>query len=41
MAPAIGIGHTDASLKAIHIPVGIVAGGADDVAKAIRDDQDT
>jgi predicted dienelactone hydrolase len=31
MAPAIGIGHTDASLKAIHIPVGIVAGRADDI----------
>jgi predicted dienelactone hydrolase len=32
MAPAIGIGHTDASLKAIRIPVGIVAGRADDIA---------
>lgn len=31
MAPAIGIAHTDASLKAIGIPVGIVAGRADDI----------
>lgn len=31
MAPAIGIGYTDASLKAIRIPVGIVAGWADDI----------
>jgi len=31
MAPAIGIGHTDASLKAIRMPVGIVAGRADDI----------
>jgi predicted dienelactone hydrolase len=31
MAPAIGIGHTDDSLKAIHIPVAIVAGWADDI----------
>jgi len=31
MAPAIGVGHTDASLKAIRIPVGIVAGWADEI----------
>ena len=31
MAPAIGVGHTDASLKAIHVPVAIVAGWADDI----------
>jgi predicted dienelactone hydrolase len=31
MAPAIGVGHTDASLRAIRIPVYIVAGRADDV----------
>lgn len=31
MAPAIGIGHTEASLRAIRTPVYIVAGHADDV----------
>jgi predicted dienelactone hydrolase len=31
MAPAIGVGHTAASLKAIHIPVAVVAGWADDI----------
>lgn len=31
MAPAIGVGHTDVSLKAIHIPVEIAAGRADDI----------
>lgn len=31
MAPAIGIGHTDTSLKSIHIPVAIVGGWADDI----------
>jgi predicted dienelactone hydrolase len=31
MAPAIGVGHTDASLRAIRIPVYIVAGRADDI----------
>jgi predicted dienelactone hydrolase len=31
MAPAIGLGHTDASLQAIRIPVYIVAGRADDI----------
>lgn len=31
MAPAIGVGHTDASLRAIQIPVYIVAGRADDL----------
>ena len=31
MAPAIGAGHTDASLRAIRIPVYIVAGRADDI----------
>jgi hypothetical protein len=32
MAPAIGVGHTDASLRAIRIPVYIVAGRADDIS---------
>jgi predicted dienelactone hydrolase len=31
MAPAIGLEHTDASLRAIRIPVYIVAGRADDI----------
>jgi predicted dienelactone hydrolase len=31
MAPAIGVGHTDTSLRAIRIPVYIVAGRADDI----------
>jgi predicted dienelactone hydrolase len=31
MAPAIGVGHTDASLRAIRIPVYIVAGRHDDI----------
>jgi predicted dienelactone hydrolase len=31
MAPAIGIGHTDASLRAIRTPVYIVSGRADDI----------
>jgi predicted dienelactone hydrolase len=31
MAPAIGLGHTDASLGGIRIPVYIVAGRADDI----------
>jgi predicted dienelactone hydrolase len=31
MAPAIGLGHTDASLRAVRIPVYIVAGRADDI----------
>jgi predicted dienelactone hydrolase len=31
MAPAIGIGHTEASLRAIRVPVGIAAGRADDI----------
>lgn len=32
MAPAIGLGHTDASLRAVRIPVYIVAGRADNIA---------
>ncbi len=31
MAPAIGIGHTESSLRAIHVPVSIVAGRDDDI----------
>lgn len=31
MAPAIGVGHTDAGLKAIHVSVAIVAGWAEDI----------
>jgi hypothetical protein len=31
MAPAIGVGHRDASVSAIRIPVYIVARGADDI----------
>jgi predicted dienelactone hydrolase len=31
MTPAIGVGHTDASLRAIRIPVYIVAGRADNI----------
>jgi predicted dienelactone hydrolase len=31
MAPAIGIGHTEASLRAMRTPVYIVAGRADDI----------
>lgn len=37
MAPAIGIGHTDASLEAIHIPVAIVAGWADHITPVPND----
>lgn len=37
MAPAIGIGHTDASLEAIQIPVAIVAGWADDITPLAND----
>jgi len=37
MAPAIGVGHTDTSLKAIHIPVAIVAGWADDITPVATD----
>lgn len=31
MAPAIGIGHTEASLRTIRVPVSIVSGRADDI----------
>jgi predicted dienelactone hydrolase len=37
MAPAIGIGHTDASLRAIRVPVSIVAGRADNVTPIATD----
>lgn len=39
MAPAIGIGHTDASLKTIRIPVGIVAGRADDITPPVTNSE--
>jgi predicted dienelactone hydrolase len=35
MAPAIGVGYTDASLNAIHVPVAIVAGWADDITPVV------
>jgi len=35
MAPAIGVGHTDGSLRAIQIPVYIVAGRADDITPPV------
>jgi predicted dienelactone hydrolase len=37
MAPAIGIGHTEASLRAIRVPVSIVAGRADNVTPLATD----
>jgi predicted dienelactone hydrolase len=39
MAPAIAIGHTEASLRAIGVPVEIVAGRADDITPLSTDEE--